>query len=104
MWWGRARARGRGDEFFTNRFYCLLSNEGEYQKDNIWFLARSALGSSVVSVLLARAHVSLVCFPYALVREAFPPLQSPSFLPELGCICSSVRLNMAYNLHFLLNI
>lgn len=104
MWWGRARARGRGDEFFTNRFYCLLSNEDEYQEDNIWFLARSTLGSPVVSVLFARAHISPMCIPYALVYEAFPPLQSPSFLLELGCISSSVRLNMTYNLHFLLNI
>ena len=94
MWWRRARARGRGDEFFTNRFYCLLSNDGEYQKDNIWFLARSALGSPVVSVLFARAHISPECIPYALVCEAFPPLQSPSFLLELGCICSSLRLNV----------
>lgn len=91
MWWGRARPRGRGDEFFTNRFYCSLSNEGEYQKDNIWFLARSVLGSSVVSVLFARARISPVCIPYALVCEALPPLQSPSFLPELGCVCSSME-------------
>lgn len=69
MWWGRARARGRGDEFFTNRFYCLLSNEGEYQKDNIWFLARSVLGNSVV--FFARAHISPI---YVLVCEASPPL------------------------------
>lgn len=69
MWWGRARARGRGDEFFTNRFYCLLSNEGEYQKDNIWFLARSVLGNSVV--LFARARISPI---YVLVCEASPPL------------------------------
>lgn len=69
MWWGRARARGRGDEFFTNRFYCLLSNEGEYQKDNIWFLERSVLGNSVV--LFARAHISPI---YVLVCEASPPL------------------------------
>lgn len=73
MWWGRARARGRGDEFFTNRFYCLLSNEGEYQEDNILFLARSALGSSVVSALFAGAHISPTGIPYALVCEAFPP-------------------------------
>lgn len=91
MWWGRARARGRGDEFFTNRFYCLVSNEGKYQKDNIWFLARSALGSSVVSVLFARAHISPMCIPFSLVCEALPPLQSPFFLPELGCVCSSVE-------------
>lgn len=79
MWWGLARARGRGDEFFTNRFYYLLSNEREYQKDNIWFLGKSALGSSVVSVLFARAHISPICIPYALMSKAFPPLQSPSF-------------------------
>lgn len=33
---GQGKEQGdRGDEFFTNRFYCLLSNESEYQKDNI---------------------------------------------------------------------
>lgn len=90
MWWGWARARGRGDEFFTNRFYYLLSNEGEYQKDNIWFLGKSALGSSMVSVLFARAHISPICIPYALLclklflpRSPHPSGQSlDTFVPQ----------------------